>query len=260
MNTMRLLLNLIVLSLAVTSMQSCVSKKKYDELTASKQASDKALAETQARLAQLEASNSELQSSLDSEKKRLNGEIDALKGDMSSTKSQLAQVQQKLDMSDSQLKAVKAEIDGIFGSFQESGLSLEEKDGRLFVSTSTPVRYRSGSATLNKAQRDALTQLATTMKSNPKLRILVEGHTDTDKMKAGAAYSDNWDLSVARSMGVVRFLLGKGVSPNQVAAVGRGEHMPAAENSSSDGKAENRRTVLLPDGNWGVIYNTVSKK
>jgi chemotaxis protein MotB len=259
MNTMRLLLNLIILSLAVATTQSCVSKKKYDELTASKQASDKALAETQARLAQLEASNSELQSSLDSEKNRLNGEIDALKGDMSSTKSQLAQVQQKLDMSETQLKAVKAEIDGIFGSFKESGLSLEERDGRLYVSTSAPVKYRSGSASLSKAQRDALTELANTMKNNSKLRILVEGHTDTDKMKEGAAYSDNWDLSVARSMGVVRFLLSKGVSPTQVAAVGRGEHMPAAPNSNSEGKSENRRTVLLPDGNWGVIYNAVNK-
>ncbi|MGA1543296.1 MAG: OmpA family protein [Saprospiraceae bacterium] len=256
---MRLITKLMILTLALSTMQSCVSKKKYDELSASKEASDKALAETQARVAQLETANTDLQSTMESEKERLNGELTSLKSDMSATKTQLSQVQDKLDMSESQLSAIKAEIDQIFGGFEDSGFELQEMDGRLYVQTSTPVRYRSGSARLSKAERDALTALANTMKENPSLRLLVEGHTDTDKMVEGAPYQDNWDLSIARSMGVVRYLISKGVSPDQVAAVGRGEFMPAGDNSSAEGKADNRRTVLLPDGNWGVVVNALKK-
>lgn len=244
---MRLVLNLLVVVLALGSMQSCVSKKKFDELLASKEAADKALAETQTKVANLEKENADLKTQLEAEKTRLNGEIANLRKDLDATKGQISAVQQKLDMSQAELTKVKEEVNGIFSAYKSSGLTAEERDGRLYLITSAPMDYKTGSYALSKGQRDAIAQLSTTLKSNPKLKVLVEGHTDTDKVRGGAAYKDNWELSSKRSLAICRELIKNGVSPTQVAAVGRGESMPKADNTSKEGKAANRRSEVVAD-------------
>ncbi len=250
---MRLILNLLVVVVALGSLQSCVSKKKYDELAASKDAVDAALTETQGKVAQLEEDNASLKSEMESEKTRLNGELSSLRNDLNSTKSQVAQVQEKLNMTEKELAEVKAQIDGIFAAYDNSGLSLEERDGRLYVLTDPGLQYRSGSFSLTRDERKALEELAETLKGNANLKILVEGHTDDDGVLATAPYADNWELSTKRALRVVRELIRLGVDPAQVAAVGRGETMPKASNEDEDGKAQNRRTELLADPNLKTL-------
>ena len=247
---MRLVLKLLIFTLALGSLQSCVSKKKYDELLAAKEATDQALAETQAQVKALQDENADLQSTLESEKERLNGEISAIRADLDATKSQMAQVSEKLNMTEAELNKLKAEIDGIFSAYADSGLKLEERDGRLYVVTSEKISYRSSSSRLTNAERDALSALAEKLKSSPNVKILVEGHTDNKQFVADSG-RDNWDLSVARAMSVVRQLIKNGVSPSQVAAVGRGEYEPAASNDSDEGRAQNRRSVITPEVKLG---------
>lgn len=248
---MRLIAKLLILTLVFGSLTACVSKKKFDELKASKEAVDRALAETQARVKALETQNAELAATLEAEKARLNGEIAAIRKDLDATKGQLSQVQSKLDMTEAELAKLRAEIDGIFKTYKDSGLSLEQRGGRLYVVTA-PVNYASGSASLSRSQRKALDELAMTLKNNPGVKILVEGHTDNKQYAAGSGM-DNWQLSVNRAMGVVRYLLRKGVKPDQVAAVGRGENNPEGDNNTKEGRAKNRRTVVAPDPNLGTL-------
>ena len=252
---MRLILNVLVVVLVLGSFQSCVSKKKYDELLSSKEASDAALAETQSQVQELEETNQELQQNMEETQERLNGEISQLRNDLNSTKSQVNEVQQKLEMTEEELAAVKEEINSIFGAYQDSGLSLEERDGRLYVLTDESISYRSGSYRLSSAEREALAELAETLKNNPDLHIMVEGHTDDQTVKAGAPYEDNWELSTKRALAVVRTLIRNGVDPAQVAAVGRGDQMPIGDNETTDGRAENRRTVILPNPDLSEIIN-----
>ena len=157
-------------------------------------------------------------------------------------------------MTDADLKELKAEIDGIFGAYKNSGLSLEERDGRLYVVTSNPVTFRSSSASLNKDARDAVDALAETLKANPELNILVVGHTDNVPFKADIG-SDNWDLSVRRAKSVVKRLIKAGVDASQLTIAGRGDTAPVADNDSAEGKAQNRRTVIQPDPALGDIIN-----
>lgn len=246
---MRLILNFLLVVFALSALQSCVSKKKYDELTAAKEATDAALSETQTKVQSLEEQNAELESTMQSEKERLNGEIAGIRSDLDATKSQMAQVSEKLNMTEKELADLKTEINGIFGAYKDSGLSLKEMDGRLYVVTD-PVSYNSGSYGLSRDERNALAELAETLKANPELKVLVEGHADSDKVKAGAGYADNWELSSKRALRVVRELVKNGVSPSQVAAVGRGDSMTTGE-----GKAADRRTVVLPDPNLKSIMN-----
>jgi chemotaxis protein MotB len=247
---MRLILNSLVVVFALSALQSCVSKKKYDELTSAKEATDAALAETQSKVQSLEEANAELNSTLESEKARLNGEIADIRSDLDATKSQMADVSSKLEMTQGELDKVKAEIEGIFGAYKDSGLEVKEGDGRLYVVTDPGVKYRSGSFGLSRSERNALAELAETIKANPALKILVEGHTDSDGVVATAPYADNWELSTKRALAVVRELIKNGVDPSQVAAVGRGDTMPAG-----DDKAANRRTEILADPNLKGLMN-----
>ena len=160
----------------------------------------------------------------------------------------------ELSMTKSELAAVKAKIDGIFATYANSGLSLQESGGRLYVTTSVPVKYRSSSARLNREQRAAIDALAETLIANPAVKILIEGNTDNKKFKAGSG-SDNWDLSYRRAKAVAKRLIRKGVNPAQLAVVGRADTQPAADNSTADGRAENRRTVITPDPDLGVLKN-----
>jgi chemotaxis protein MotB len=249
---MRLILNLVALSLLVGSFQSCVSQKKYNELLSAKEATDQALAETQAQVQSLQDENEELQATLEEERERLNGELEELRSDLNNTKDQVAEVQEKLNMTEEQLNSLKEQINGAFNAYSESGLTLEEREGRLYVVTKENIQYSIGSARLSSSERGALDELANVMKENPELRILVEGHTDNLQYPAGAGFN-NWDLSVSRAMGVVKYLLRQGVNADQLAVSGYGETMPAASNDSADGRSQNRRTVVRPDVDLGPV-------
>ncbi|HMQ46818.1 MAG TPA: OmpA family protein [Saprospiraceae bacterium] len=250
---MRLVVRLMIVFLALGTLQSCVSKKKYDELLAAKEATDAALAEAQANLKTLEEEKNALEADLAATKTELNGKIADLSSKVSSMETQMGQIQQKLTMTESELKALKDEINGIFGAYANSGLKLEDRDGRLYVVTSEPIGYSSGSVRLSKSEKDALKALAETLKNNPNVQILIEGHADSQKMVEGAAYRDNWDLSVARANEVVRYLVKNGASPSQLTIAGRGDTMPAGDNKTSEGRASNRRSVVLPNPNLGGL-------
>lgn len=255
---MRLVLNSLLVLVALGMVSSCVSKKKYDELLASKQASDAALAETQNRVKNLEQDNAKLKSDMESEKTRLNGEISSLRNDLNSTKSQMGQMQEKLNMTQAQLDAIKSEINGIFAAYEKSGLKLEERDGALYVVTS-PMSFRSGSYALTRAEKQALAELATTLKNNPDVKLQIEGHADADKVNPGASFQDNWELSTLRALSVVRELVKQGASPAQVYAAGRGDSMPKGDNKTREGKAQNRRTEVKIDPSLKKIMDAAKK-
>ena len=251
---MRLVVKLLIFVLAVGTFQSCVSKKKYDELLAAKEATDQALAETQQNLKTLQEEKDALEAEYNAEKDRLNGEIASIKSDLDATKAEVSKVNEKLSMTEAELKKLQDEINGMFSAYTNSGLKMEERGGELYVVTSNPVNYRSGSASLSKDQRDALDSLAETLKANPNVSILVEGHTDDDQMVQGASYADNWELSLERAKRVVRRLIKSGVNPDQLAISGKGEHDPKGDNETADGKATNRRTEIRPNPAVGNLF------
>lgn len=250
---MRLIVKLLIFTLAIGSLQSCVSKKKYDELLAAKEATDAALAETQANLKALEEEKTALEAEFNATKEELNGKIASLESSMKDMEGKMGQIQEKLTMTESELNALKAEINGIFGAYSDSGLKLEERDGNLYVMTKDPIQYSSGSVRLTKDERSALAELANTLKENPKVSIMVVGHTDDQKMIEGAAYRDNWDLSVARANEVVRYLIKNGASADQLTISGRGDAMPVGDNETDEGRKENRRTVVQPNPSLGDL-------
>ncbi|MFM8448479.1 MAG: flagellar motor protein MotB [Haliscomenobacter sp.] len=255
---MRLVLKSLLVLLSLGLVSSCVSKKKYDDLMASKQQSDAALADTQKRVKSLEQDNATLKSDMEAEKTRLNGELSGLRKDLDATRGQMNMVQEKLNMTQAELTKIKDEINGIFTTYEKSGLKLEEKNGGLYVITA-PISYRSGSYSLTRAEKEALAELAMTLKNNPAVKIQIEGHTDNVKVNSGASYQDNWELSARRALAVVRELVKKGASPAQVSVAGRADTMPKGDNSTRDGKAQNRRTEVKVDASMKALLDAAKK-
>lgn len=249
---MHFTLRLLFLSLIVSMMlPSCVSKKKFDELMNEKAALAESLSESQKRVQLLEEKVAQLESDMEAQKTKFEGEISSLKSDVASAKSDAEAARKAAAEKDAQIASLKSEVKTALGV---GDVEVAEVDGELYAVLANPVNYRSGSARVGKDGKAALEKLAEQLKNNPSMHVLIEGHTDDDMMKEGAGYKDNWDLSLARAMGVVRKLVKMGVDPAQLGASGKGEYTPSGDNETAEGKAENRRTVVKPSAKTGKLY------
>lgn len=130
-------------------------------------------------------------------------------------------------------------------SFKSDELSVEVKNGKVYVSLSDKLLFKSGSAAIESKGIDAIKVLADVLNKNADIDILVEGHTDSNPIKT-ALYSDNWDLSVARAISIVRILTNEyKITPTRLTASGKGEFSPRATNATPEGRASNRRTEII---------------
>ncbi len=141
-----------------------------------------------------------------------------------------------------------AEFQKKFSDMVGSGkLKVAGHHGNLVLELPSEVLFSSGSADLSKTGEYNVVEVGAILKAMPDRRFLVVGHTDAEPLK-GSIYKDNWELSTARALTVVRVLVTAGMKPQNLIAAGEGEHDPVASNSSADGRARNRRIeiILLP--------------
>jgi chemotaxis protein MotB len=129
--------------------------------------------------------------------------------------------------------------------FNSDELSVEIKNGKVYVSLSDKLLFKSGSSSVEDKGKEALKLLAGVLDKNIDIDILVEGHTDNVPIKT-PVYKDNWDLSVARATSIVRILTTDyKITPTRLTASGKGEYFPKADNDTAEGKAKNRRTEII---------------
>jgi len=129
--------------------------------------------------------------------------------------------------------------------FNSDELSVEVKNGKVYVSMSDKLLFKSGSAAVETKGKEAIKVLGGVLDKNRDIDILIEGHTDNVPIKT-AIYQDNWDLSVARATSIVRILTGEyKIEPTRLTASGKGEFSPRATNETPEGRALNRRTEII---------------
>ncbi|MFI5135033.1 MAG: OmpA family protein [Chitinophagales bacterium] len=184
---------------------------------------------------------------LDSLKKKQN-DLKKKEDELALREQKMAELQSLLNRKDSATNALKQKIQQALLGFEGSDLTVEQKNGKVYVSLAEKLLFPSGSTDVNPKGKQALLKLSEVLKKNPDIKITVEGHTDNVPIST-PVMKDNWDLSVLRSTSVIRILTDAGVSPKQIIASGRGEYFPVASNSTPEGKAKNRRTeiILTPD-------------
>ncbi len=122
-------------------------------------------------------------------------------------------------------------------------LSITLRDGRMVLRLSNDVLFDSGKADLKPAGKRALAELAAVLRSLPVRHFQVAGHTDNEPIRLSPFHS-NWDLSTARALEVVGFLVSQKVEPRELSAAGYGEFDPVDSNDSKNGRSRNRRTEI----------------
>lgn len=144
--------------------------------------------------------------------------------------------------------------------FNADEVTVEIKNGKVYVSMSDKLLFKSGSADLESKGKSAIGILANVFLKNPDFDVLIEGHTDNVPIKT-AIYKDNWDLSVARATTIVRLLTGEyNVPPLRLTASGRGEFSPRATNDTQQGRSSNRRTEIILSPRLDELMNLLNKE
>jgi len=169
---------------------------------------------------------------------------------LESREQKVAELERILGETQSAIRNLKDMVSQALNNFASSELTVEQRDGRIYVSLSEQLLFKSGSAEVDPQGKKALAQLAEALQNSKEVRILVEGHTDNVPISSPSRYmKDNWDLSVMRATSIVHILLNNGVEPAMITAAGRGEYAPIAPNDTRENKQKNRRTeiILTPD-------------
>ena len=157
----------------------------------------------------------------------------------------IERLQNAIDQQRQSMQDLLGKIQSALQQYNQSELSLEVKEGKVYVGLSEKLLFKSGSADLSKEAMGILGKIAEVLNKHPELDIIVEGHTYNVPVK-GRDFKDNWDLSVIRATTVVRVLTREfGMSQNQVVPSGRGEFWPKASNETAGGRALNRRTEII---------------
>ena len=199
------------------------------------------------KLAEQSQKNQELLVQLEEKERKLAIESDRLaklQNELAERSNQIYELQGLIDAKEAQMQQLKNAISSALLSFEGKGLTVVQKNGKIYVSMENKLLFDSGSWAVGSEGKNAVEQLASVLSKNPDINVLIEGHTDNVPY-TGATVIDNWDLSVKRATAIVRILQNKGVNPTQITAAGRSEYVMVGSNATPEGKAKNRRIEII---------------
>lgn len=261
----------IFAALAVILLSGCVSMGKHKALQAMAD-------ELKARLEELEKKKGTLEQELGTEKQSVQtlsesksalekekAELTQVKALLEGQKGELEKVTAELGAKAAQLEAEKAALlseseakkaqyEGLLGQLKQEvsdgQLKITQFQNMLTVDVADKILFDSGKAELKADGRKVLKKVGEALKKSDKY-LRVVGHTDNVPLSAASPYVSNWELSVARSTVVVRFLQDQaGLDPKRLIAGGRSEYSPVAPNDTAENKQKNRRIeITLMDKN-----------
>ncbi|MBU2927857.1 OmpA family protein [Winogradskyella psychrotolerans] len=189
-------------------------------------------------LAQLEAK----EQALAAESERLN----TLKQELESRSQRVAELENVIASKDAAMNKLKDAISKALTNFEGKGLTVEQRNGKVYISMENKLLFESGSWYVGSQGKQAVKQLGSVLAENPEISVLIEGHTDNVPYKGNAQLSGNWDLSAKRATAIVNILReNDAINPENLTAAGRGEFAPIATNDTTEGKAKNRRIEVI---------------
>lgn len=214
-------------------------EKSYDAL---EQNSSAAIAENSRQNRELLAQLDEKEAALIQEKNRL----EKLEKDLALRSQRIDELESVIAAKDAKMNALKNAVSNALTNFEGKGLSVEQRDGKVYVSMENKLLFDSGSWAVNSEGRKAVQQLGTVLAQNPDIAVLIEGHTDNVPYGGSGQLKDNWDLSTKRATSIVQILRENSkIDPQNLTAAGRGEYAPIASNDSEVGRAKNRRIEVI---------------
>lgn len=227
--------------------------KSYDKIAAN---NDKLVSsnseETKKMIAKYNTAQEELQKKEDALKKLektlsdKETNLDKLNVELQQREGKVRELQGILNKKDSVVLALKNTVSDALLGFKDKGLTVTQKNGKVYVSLEERLLFASASIVVDPKGQEALKQLAKVLEKNTDINVLIEGHTDNVPYKTGGAIKDNWDLSVMRATSVVKIItVNSKVAPVRLTAAGRGEYLPLDTDNTSEAKKKNRRIEII---------------
>jgi chemotaxis protein MotB len=173
--------------------------------------------------------------------------LDALSAQLQLREKRVNELEAVLKQKDDAAAALKKKLSDALYNFEGKGLTITQKNGKIYVSMDESLLFASGKTSVEPKGVEALKNLAKVLDQNPDINIMVEGHTDDVPMHGNGDIKDNWDLSVMRATSVTKIILQS--SPNidqkRISAAGRGEFFPLDGAKTPEARKKNRRTEII---------------
>lgn len=193
--------------------------------------------------------NRELLAKLDAKEKALTAEqarINKLLSDFKERSERVAELEKMMSDKEASMKRLKETLSKALNGFEGKGLTVEQKNGKVYVSMENKLLFNSGSYAVGAEGKKAVVEVGKVLASNPEIAVLIEGHTDNDAFTASGPIADNWDLSTKRATAIVTILTeNKTINPQNLTAAGRSQFAPILANDTPEGKAKNRRIEII---------------
>ena len=193
--------------------------------------------------------NRELLAQLEAKEQALaaeNSRLEALKKQLEDRSQRVAELESVIASKDAAMTDLKNAISKALTDFEGKGLTIEQRNGKVYVSMENKLLFNSGSWAVGTEGKKAVRQLGTVLADNPEIAVLIEGHTDNAPFKGSGQLSGNWDLSTKRATAIVKILQeNSNINADNLTAAGRGEFAPIASNETTEGKAKNRRIEVI---------------
>ncbi len=181
------------------------------------------------------------------------------KEDLAKKQQRLQQLENLMAQQKEASEQLKNKMTEALKGYNNSDLSVNEKNGKVYVSLSENLLFPSGSAVVNQKGIDALSKLAAVLNLNKDVSVQIEGNTDSIPIRG--RYQDNWALSSARANSIVRILVEKyQVDPHNVVSVGHSYYDPVDTNATAEGRAKNRRTEIVLSPNLEELYKLINQQ
>ncbi|MCL2246776.1 MAG: OmpA family protein [Lentimicrobiaceae bacterium] len=160
--------------------------------------------------------------------------------------ARLNELQAVLDQKDAEVKALRNKVANALKGFEDMGLTIYEKNGKVYVSLDEKLLFASGSWDIDNRGKEALAELGKVLAHDQNINVVIEGHTDHVPYRGSGNVKDNWDLSVMRATSVVKEILKNNeINPQRITASGRSEFLPIEMDDSREARAKNRRTEII---------------
>jgi len=192
---------------------------------------------------------------LETEKLQMTNKIDNIKDNVEQLKDELQRKQTIISTQKkviAQVNETKKQIEhSLKNQIASQEIKLEEMEGKLKLTFVDKILFNSGSATINDKGKEALLQIADSLRHQTQNynNIRVEGHTDNIPIADGPIkkiFPSNWELSSARAISVVRFLeLEGGIDPSRLCISAYSYHRPVNTNDTPEGRSQNRRIEII---------------
>jgi chemotaxis protein MotB len=200
------------------------------------------LKKSQAELERRESDLKAMQAELDKKK----ADLDALTAELKKREDRVKELEDVLKKKDEAVNALKKKVSDALLGFEGKGLTITQKNGKVYVSMEESLLFQSGKWAVEPKGVEVLKKLAKVLESNPDINVMVEGHTDDVPMKGLGDVKDNWDLSSVRATSVVKIITQNSTTdPKRLTAAGRAEFFPIDDSKTKEARAKNRRTEII---------------